>query len=416
LTRGEIEDELIAAELHNLIGVVYRDLGLWDEAERHIPVAVETRRRLLGEEHPSTLQSMHEQLFLERYQGVPVDWEPRTRKLLETRKRVLGAEHPDTLTSMDRLAVLIGHHGQLAEAEPILVRTLAIRRRVLGSEHRDTLLSIAHLGLLYAKQGRIAEAEPHLSEALDLRTRVLGEDHPDTLVSMDNLIRLYENQGRFEEAEPLRVRLTDGHRRVVGAQHPYTLRIQSELGPFYEKMERYDDARAAYETELQLRRNAQGVRHPRTWRTMRALTNAYLKMGRDVEALALCRELLEHLPARATDPNASSTALFTVAWVLTRDIEGLRNPEKAVDFAQHAVNIAQERKKRLVYQYLDALALAQHQAGNTAQAIETEKRAISRIPKRANASDRTAYEAALRTYESVTEKQKSDATESGDER
>ncbi len=49
--------------------------------------------------------------------------------------------------------------------------------------------------------------------------------------------------------------------------------------------------------------------------------------------------------------------------------------------------------------YLDTLALAQHLTGDTAAAIETEKKALSLLPP--DASDRGDYEAALARFEAA---------------
>ena len=50
---------------------------------------------------------------------------------------------------------------------------------------------------------------------------------------------------------------------------------------------------------------------------------------------------------------------------------------------------------------LDTLALAQHRTGNTAKAIETEKRAISLIPEGADESTRKELETNLRTFQAA---------------
>ena len=58
---------------------------------------------------------------------------------VETRRRVLGAEHPDTLSSMNYLGTVYWAQGKYAQAEKMFNQTLEIRRRVLGPEHPDTL-------------------------------------------------------------------------------------------------------------------------------------------------------------------------------------------------------------------------------------------------------------------------------------
>ena len=50
---------------------------------------------------------------------------------METRKRVLGQEHPDTLTSMANLTSTYGYQGRWKEAEELQVQVVEARKRVL---------------------------------------------------------------------------------------------------------------------------------------------------------------------------------------------------------------------------------------------------------------------------------------------
>jgi hypothetical protein len=79
--------------------------------------------------------------------------------VVETRKRVLGLEHPNTLTSMANLASAYIKQGRCTKAESLEVQVLETRKRVLGSEHPDTLASMANLASTYRKQGRWEEAK-----------------------------------------------------------------------------------------------------------------------------------------------------------------------------------------------------------------------------------------------------------------
>ena len=64
---------------------------------------------------------------------------------METRKRVLGAEHPSTLTSMTNLASTYWNQGRWTEAEELQVQVMETIKRVLGAEHPSTLTSMANL-------------------------------------------------------------------------------------------------------------------------------------------------------------------------------------------------------------------------------------------------------------------------------
>ncbi len=53
-------------------------------------------------------------------------------KALETRRRVLGAEHPDTLSSMNYLGTVYWAQGKYAQAEKMFNQTLEIRGACWG--------------------------------------------------------------------------------------------------------------------------------------------------------------------------------------------------------------------------------------------------------------------------------------------
>ncbi len=83
----------------------YRNQGQWKEAEELDVQVIETRKRVLGEEHPDTLTSMADLASTYRNQGWWKEAEELEVQVMETRKRVLGEEYPDTLTSKGNLAL-----------------------------------------------------------------------------------------------------------------------------------------------------------------------------------------------------------------------------------------------------------------------------------------------------------------------
>ena len=62
-------------------------------------------------------------------------------RLLADQERLLGPDHPDTLNSRNSLAIAYRAAGRTAEAISLHEQTLAIRERVLGLDHPSTLNS-----------------------------------------------------------------------------------------------------------------------------------------------------------------------------------------------------------------------------------------------------------------------------------
>ncbi|MET8083948.1 tetratricopeptide repeat protein, partial [Micromonospora sp. NPDC005237] len=101
---------------------------------------------------------------------------PLFEQVLADRRRVLGDDHPSTLASGGNLAYAYQTVGRIDEAIPLYEQVLVGCRRVLGDDHPDTLASGGNLAYAYQTVGRIDEAIPLYEQVLADRRRVLGDD------------------------------------------------------------------------------------------------------------------------------------------------------------------------------------------------------------------------------------------------
>ena len=99
--------------------------------------------------------------------GLYAQAQPLYLETLETRKRVLGDDHPTTLTSMNNLAILYWKQGRHDEAELLFLETLETRKRVLGDEHPRTASSLYNLACLEALRGQRSKAMDWLRQSVE---------------------------------------------------------------------------------------------------------------------------------------------------------------------------------------------------------------------------------------------------------
>jgi len=149
----------VEAAVRTTIGLTYQELLSYQPAERHLSAALGIRKRVLGAEHPGTLESMYNMADLLQVQGRTEDAELLTEQVLDIRVRILGEEHPDTLESLATLAWFRQDEGKFAEAERIKRRVLEIRKRVLGERHRSTQAATDALAAVFLSQGKLSEAK-----------------------------------------------------------------------------------------------------------------------------------------------------------------------------------------------------------------------------------------------------------------
>lgn len=235
------------------------------------------------------------QVLADRYESMALFDQalPLQQRALETRRVVLGDNHPSTLLSMNNMGGLMQTMGRFDEAEPLLIEALDSRRRVLGNDHPETIFSIGNVGGLKEVQGRFDEAESLYRESIERSTRVFGPDDPQTIIAVANLGSLLESQGRLDEAEPLYRQAMDSFRAAFGPEHPYTLIATHNMGQLFQSQGKLEEAEACYREVLEISRRVLGAEHTDTVATMADLGVALQNQVRLAEAESLLVEALE---------------------------------------------------------------------------------------------------------------------------
>ncbi|KAJ3118004.1 hypothetical protein HDU96_004458 [Phlyctochytrium bullatum] len=227
---GEIE----IARWKDALGSLYVDQGFFDKALSLFIICLQKRRRILGEDHPSTLTSWSKVARLLEKQGHYNLAKPLYVDCLKREQLLLGLDHPNTFVSMNNLAGLYAKQRRFEKAKSLYVECLERRIRVLGRHHPTTLSSMNNLAALYVKMGLFEEAESLYVECLNRGRSVLGENHPNILGVMKNLAGLYERQGLIDKAEPLYIESLEKRRRIFGSDHPETRSANNSLNKLYE--------------------------------------------------------------------------------------------------------------------------------------------------------------------------------------
>ena len=76
------------------------------------------------------------------------------RATLDTRRRVLGENHQATLATQNNLARILQEKGEYAAAERLDRKTILVLRRRLGDNHRNTLDAMSSLRMMPSRPGR----------------------------------------------------------------------------------------------------------------------------------------------------------------------------------------------------------------------------------------------------------------------
>ena len=132
------------------VGVYMTDIGRLQEEYTIKKYILKERRRILGEEHPSTISAMNN---LASTLGDLGQWEEESnikKEVVEQRRRILGEEHPDTITVMNNLASTLGDLGQQDEAIALLEECVHKIKRICVDEHPHLVVTTRNLNRLKA--------------------------------------------------------------------------------------------------------------------------------------------------------------------------------------------------------------------------------------------------------------------------
>ncbi|HYS79014.1 MAG TPA: serine/threonine-protein kinase, partial [Candidatus Dormibacteraeota bacterium] len=254
----------LQARMMLTIGQVYDHLALYDDARPLIEESLATRRRLLGDDHPDTLDATSQLALLKEHKGDFDGVEETLRSVLAARRRQGGDDAPETLAAMSRLAVFLHARGRLDEAESFYREIVMKRRRDPGTKPRDLYMSMHDLASLLQDKGQGKEAESLYREAEAGQRKEFGPDDTQRLTTEGDLATLLVSQDKLAESETTFRELLDTHRRIYGPDHPETLTMMNNLGVVLSMEGKLAEAEPLYREALERRRRLLGDDHPDT--------------------------------------------------------------------------------------------------------------------------------------------------------
>lgn len=238
------DDPLTEADMREQMARICDDLRRFDDALSLHQQALAIRRRELGEDDPTTLQSMANVGFALMMSGNWQEARPVLVEAVEVGARVWGPTDRNTLDAMMNLGVAESNLGHVEKAESLFRSVLAEYRALFGEEQEPTLRVMNMLGELLGKRGEFAEGRTMLERTIaiskDFEER--GPDHPATLEVINNLAGLFYREKKIAEATDLFREVFDGCQRALDNDDPLTLKVGNNLAHCLTKLGRLQEA------------------------------------------------------------------------------------------------------------------------------------------------------------------------------
>jgi eukaryotic-like serine/threonine-protein kinase len=287
-------DPELQAQMMQVMGILYDNLGQYPQAESLTARAVEIRRHDLGPKNPNTLAA-EERLGWELFrEGRNSEAEKLQRQLLDDSRQVLDPANPTLVAAIEDLGTTLTLEGRYPEAEKLIREAVDIQKRTFGPEHAYTVQAMDDLAHVLEGEGQLAEAEKLYRQTLDIHRRIHGPEHRITLLTMNNLGVILSNEGRPADAEKLAREAVDIGRRVLGPEHPDTALYMNNLADDLSDEHHYDEAEKLHREALEIRRRIFGPDHPDTASSVYNLGCIAALTGRRDEALSLLGQAVDH--------------------------------------------------------------------------------------------------------------------------
>src|SRR5262249_39451713 len=169
--------------------------------------AVAIRSRVLGEDNPATLTSMHHLGHVLHARGQLDEAETLGRAVLAGRRKRLPAGHPDIASSLAFLGMILTDKKKPEMAEPLLREAVEICGKGPPAGHWRTANAESLLGGCLSAQGRYAEAEPWLLSGFQTLQTAGGAPPEHKRLALGRIIGLYEAWGQKDKADQWRGKL-----------------------------------------------------------------------------------------------------------------------------------------------------------------------------------------------------------------
>jgi len=404
----------VQAQVRAMIGATYVGLGMGESAVPHLEYALESGRRLLGNEHEWTLWVI-DQLRLAFH--LAKDMErclPISEEHYQTLRRLHGDEHPATVGAMSFLGNTYANLGEYAKADPLILRAKELAMRVYRKEDWGYVSAMSTLGNLYRQVGRLNEAEQAYLEslgtsnvspqfavrfqhelaqvysqqerlddaeqmarvALEKGIAILGGGHPETIAAMQVLAGILSFKGAAVEAEELHRKSIEAARGIPSPRRREYCESLAVYARFLERAGRPSEAEQQILAMLDVLRRARGDDDVSTLDAQVRLTHLAGLQGATDRARGYQANQIEPRSRLlvSSKPTAGSLNSYAMALITVEPPE-YREPAAALQFAERAVLLSGRQNPNI----LDTLAQAYLLAGEFDRCRQTYEEIVNLI-------------------------------------
>lgn len=226
-------------------------------------------------------------------------------QILETRRQVLGEDHPDTLKALGMVARMLMKKGDVDAARNLYIEELDLKKQRYGDGHCETAATLVHLAWLAKSEEEYPEARRLYDKAIRIYREQLPEGNDKRLLdALINLGFVLQQLKEFDQAVQCYLEVRDIRTRIrseVPSDLENTISlggVYCNLGVHYARSDQFVEALPYFEQAVSVLSDVV-ERHPSYGRANVFLVNSvkgqarvYGELGRYQESLDSYSEAL----------------------------------------------------------------------------------------------------------------------------
>ena len=291
---GEMTNQpAVEAELCNLIGTLYSQVGNYRRAEDVLKSAVAIRRRVLGPENADTATSLNNLGLAYMAEGKLPESEKAHREAHEIRQRIFGADNAQTATSLNDLSCVYRQEGRETDAETMARNALTVRQKLFTEDSLEVADSLRNLCIILGDEGKWSESEAKARQVLAIRQKVFGPEHPEVASALDDLAWAAGARDKLEEAQKLEQQALAMRLKLLPENHPNVALSLYLVGDRMRQRNDLESADSILSAAYSVQRKVLGEGDPDLFYTLRSLGLTLESEGKLSESEKVHRQALD---------------------------------------------------------------------------------------------------------------------------
>ncbi len=366
----------IMATMYDVIGMVYRELGLYPKADSMHRQALVNNQQLYGNQSLETASTLNLLGYVNRRQGDYAGADSMYRGALAIQRAQLGNEHEDIAETLANLAVVLRRMGNREEAETMVREALQQRIKLLGPEDLEVGATMNNLALILSQRGALDEADTLYGNVIEILKKTVGEAHPGMASTLNNRAYVKGELGNPVAADSLYRAALAVKKKLYGEVHPSHVVTLNNIAAQLNKQKKHDEAEQFVAEAMAIAEQVYNRPHPDVSHSLGHLANISEARGKLAEAEAFHRESMRIQQAVYGEQHSRvATSMYAIAGLLAAQ----GRYSEAVQVQREGLAMTQaltEEENLAVARDLQALGGILTDAGNLPEALPLLREAL----------------------------------------